>query len=166
MKILYFDCFAGISGDMTLAALIDLGIDKDLLVSELKKLNIEGWEIKISDLPKHAIVAKHVDVILFDEASVDKHNHAHGYSHLHFRPNEHVHEHSHEHKGIIGKISSIFHNHDDGDHHKENEHSHPHRNMSDISMIIDESSISERAKELAKRIFMRLAVAEDRKSVV
>ena len=143
MKILYFDCFAGISGDMTLAALIDLGIDKDLLISELKKLNLDGWEIKVSDLPKHAIGAKHVDVILSGEAAVDEHSH------------------SHEHKGIIGKISSVFHHHHDDDHHHDSKgHSHHHRNMSDIAVIIDESDISQGAKTLAKRIFMRLAVAE------
>ena len=41
MKILYFDCFSGISGDMTLGALLDLGIDKDLFLKELSKLNLQ-----------------------------------------------------------------------------------------------------------------------------
>jgi len=118
MKILYFDCFSGISGDMTLAALIDLGVDKDLLIHELQKLNLPGWEIKFSQVTKHGIGAKQIDVIL------DEH------------PHSHHHHHSHE------------------------EHSHVHRTMADIASLIDSSSISEKAKDLAKRIFMRLAIAE------
>lgn len=72
MKILYFDCFSGISGDMTLGALIDLGIDKNLFISELKKLNIEGWSIEFSNLIKNGISANHVEVIL-----EHKHHHEH-----------------------------------------------------------------------------------------
>jgi len=118
MKTLYFDCFSGISGDMTLAALIDLGIDKDLLISELQKLNLAGWKIEFSNVAKHGIGAKQIDVIL----------------------DEHTHHHSH--------------------HHSHKEHSHSHRTMADIALLIDNSSISEKAKDLAKRIFMRLAIAE------
>lgn len=72
MKILYFDCFSGISGDMTLGALLDLGIDKDLFISELKKLNIGGWEIEFSNSIKNGIGANHVEVIL-----EHKHHHEH-----------------------------------------------------------------------------------------
>ena len=56
-KVLYFDCFSGISGDMTLAALIDLGIDKDAFLAEMKKLNVEGFEIKFSRTEKSGIGA-------------------------------------------------------------------------------------------------------------
>ena len=136
MKILYFDCFSGISGDMTLAALLDLGVDKDLLVSELQKLGIDGWEIVVSETSKHGIGAKHIDVVL------EEHNHTHNHGHEH---------HHHEHKGLIGKITGLFHHH---------HHEHHHRNMADIAEIINKSTISERAKDLALRIFMRLAVAE------
>jgi len=48
MKILYFDCFSGISGDMTLAALIDLGLPRETLERELAKLGLKGYELKIS----------------------------------------------------------------------------------------------------------------------
>jgi len=47
MKILYFDCFSGISGDMTLAALIDLGLPRETLEMELAKLGLKGYELKI-----------------------------------------------------------------------------------------------------------------------
>lgn len=72
MKILYFDCFSGISGDMTLGALLDLGIDKDLFISELKKLNVDGWEIEFTTSIKNGISANHVEVIL-----EHKHHHEH-----------------------------------------------------------------------------------------
>jgi uncharacterized protein (TIGR00299 family) protein len=124
MNILYFDCFAGISGDMTLSALIDLGADPERLVGELKKLRLDGWELKLSTVSKHGIGARHVDVIVAENAA-----------------------HGHTHKGL-----HLFHRH--------HAHPHVHRTMADIARLIDESDLSARAGELAKRIFRRLAVAE------
>ncbi|KPK87946.1 MAG: hypothetical protein AMS27_00915 [Bacteroides sp. SM23_62_1] len=46
MTVLYYDCFSGISGDMNLGALIDLGVDPDHLKSELRKLNLEGFKLE------------------------------------------------------------------------------------------------------------------------
>ena len=47
MRTLYFDCFAGISGDMTLGAFIDLGVDKEILIKELDKLKVSGYKIEV-----------------------------------------------------------------------------------------------------------------------
>ena len=47
MKILYYDCFAGISGDMNLGAMLDLGVDQKYLLKELGKLPIDSYKIKI-----------------------------------------------------------------------------------------------------------------------
>ena len=46
MSTLYYDCFAGISGDMHLAALLDLGLDYDELVLELTGLGLEGYGVQ------------------------------------------------------------------------------------------------------------------------
>lgn len=90
MKALYFDCFSGISGDMTLGALIDLGIDKDVFLSELGKLNLAGYEIVIEKKASNEIIGTDVHVILVEEHVSDSHTHSH---HGH----EHSHSHSHSH---------------------------------------------------------------------
>ncbi|WP_162511137.1 nickel insertion protein [Treponema endosymbiont of Eucomonympha sp.] len=46
MKTLHFDCFAGISGDMTLGALVGMGVDQEYLMQELGKLGVSGWELE------------------------------------------------------------------------------------------------------------------------
>ena len=55
MKVAYFDCFSGISGDMILGALIDLGIDGGKFKSELAKLNLSGYEVVIERKEKNGI---------------------------------------------------------------------------------------------------------------
>ena len=64
MKILYYDCFAGISGDMNLAAMIDLGIKPTYLTGELKKLKLEGYDLVVSRDQRHGISGTRVDVQL------------------------------------------------------------------------------------------------------
>ena len=91
MRILYFDCFAGISGDMTLGAFIDLGVDKDMLIRELSKLNISGYKIKVTKKSKNGIVGTDVDVILNDY----KQDHQHKHTHIDEVSSEHNHAHSH-----------------------------------------------------------------------
>jgi pyridinium-3,5-bisthiocarboxylic acid mononucleotide nickel chelatase len=55
MRILIYDCFSGISGDMNLGAMIDLGVDEKLLESELEKLDLPGWKLEISKAQRHGI---------------------------------------------------------------------------------------------------------------
>jgi pyridinium-3,5-bisthiocarboxylic acid mononucleotide nickel chelatase len=62
MKILYYDCFSGISGDMNLGAMIDAGVDPDYLINELKKLKLEGWELKVEKDQRHGISGTKVTV--------------------------------------------------------------------------------------------------------
>ena len=67
MRTLYLDCTSGISGDMTLGALLDLGIDKEYFINELKKLNVGGYQIVIRKIHKHGIEMIDVDVIIDSE---------------------------------------------------------------------------------------------------
>jgi uncharacterized protein (TIGR00299 family) protein len=67
MKIAYFDCFSGISGDMTLGALVDAGCAADHLRAELEKLNVPGWQLKIEKVWKNGMAATHVKVIAEDQ---------------------------------------------------------------------------------------------------
>jgi pyridinium-3,5-bisthiocarboxylic acid mononucleotide nickel chelatase len=62
MKIISYDCFSGISGDMNLGAMIDLGIDKTHLINELNKLNLKGWELVVEKDQRHGISGTKVTV--------------------------------------------------------------------------------------------------------
>ena len=135
MKTLYFDCSSGISGNMTLGALLEILGDEDYLLNELDKLNIDGYKIEISKKVKNEITGTYVDVILDHE---DNHEHDHSHNHSN---NEHGHEHESEH---------------------EHHHHHEHRNLNDINKIIDESKLDDKVKDLAKRIFLRVAKAESK----
>lgn len=147
-RILYFDCFAGISGDMSIGALIDLGLDPSAVVKEIQKLGVKGYDIEIRKTSRCSISGTDVKVTLSGDADcVHKHGGG-GHDHAH----EHIHEHAHVHGD-----TDQSHAHDSG-------HSHHHggeeRNLADISQIIRASGISERAKELSVAIFTEIAKAE------
>jgi pyridinium-3,5-bisthiocarboxylic acid mononucleotide nickel chelatase len=91
-EILYYDCFAGISGDMNLAALIDLGVDTKYLLGELKKLEIDEFEVKYQKDIKRGISGTRVDVI------IKEHHHEHPHEH-----NHHNHNSFKEIRNLIGK---------------------------------------------------------------
>ncbi|MBM7870608.1 uncharacterized protein (TIGR00299 family) protein [Clostridium pascui] len=78
MNILYYDCFSGISGDMNLAAMMDLGVPKEYLVEELKKLDInDEYELNITKEIKNGILGTKVNVDLRPHHHHDEHNHHH-----------------------------------------------------------------------------------------
>lgn len=144
MKTLYFDCSSGISGNMTLGALLEIVSDNDYLINELKKLNVDGYKIEISKKVKNGITGTYVDVIL--EHEHEEHDHEE-YENSREHESDIEHEHSHE-----------EHEHD----HTHEHHHHEHRNLYDIEKIIDNSDIDIKSKELAKRIFMRVVKAESK----
>jgi len=87
MITLYFDCFSGISGDMTIGALLDLGLDFEYLKTELKKLPVEGYELKASRVVRSSLSAMKFDVLM--EGSDDHHHHGHhGHAHFHRKASE------------------------------------------------------------------------------
>lgn len=138
MKVLYFDCFSGISGDMTLGALIDLGIDKDIFKSELDKLNLAGYNIVIQKKIKNGITGTDVHVLINEE-----------YEHLQEKIKSHEHE-GHDHN----------HHHGITTEHAVHTHSHCERNLNNIEELIDTSDLNQKVKEFSKTVFREIAKAE------
>jgi pyridinium-3,5-bisthiocarboxylic acid mononucleotide nickel chelatase len=146
MKLAYFDCFSGISGDMTLGALIAAGADVEALRAGLATLGLSGWELRVRPVTRHGIAATDVEVRVEDEHAHGGHGHDHEHSH---GTHDHSHRHSH---GAHG--------------HSHEEHAdpspQPHRHLSDIRALITGSRLPEVVKARALAIFQRLAEAEAR----
>jgi len=79
-KVLYFDCFAGISGDMTVGALIDLGADEKELLQSLDSLHLHGYRIEIKKSLKNGISGTDFNVIIEEDHSHHSHHHHHNHS--------------------------------------------------------------------------------------
>ena len=141
-KTLYLECESGISGDMTVAALLDLGADQQVLEKALAILPVQGFDIRISRVKKSGLDACDFDVVLDKEH--ENHDHDMEYLHGHTYAHNHATEHMHGHD---------VHNHDA-------EYIHEHRSFVDILQIIESSSLTERAKKTATDIFSVLADAE------
>ena len=150
---LYLECYSGISGDMTVAALLDLGADQQVLLEGLESLNLPGYQLKIGRVKKNGIDACDFDVILDEPEHDHDHDHEHHHDHDHEHDHDHDHEHHHEHE---------HEHHHDHEHEHHHHHDHVHRNIGDIFAIIDQSKISDRAKQTAKDIFRIIAAAESK----
>lgn len=149
MKILYYDCFAGISGDMNLAAMIDLGVEPEYLRAELGRLGLDHeFELRVSPGSRSGIHGTQVDVVLINgEAHQHGHEHAladtreghaHAHHHEHARDCEgsshghgHAHGHGHEHSGSHAEHGSHHgHDHSSGGHGHDHDHAHAHTHES------------------------------------
>jgi len=154
-KNLYLECNAGISGDMTVAALLDLGADENVLRAVLDSIPAKGFDIDIRRVKKAGIDCCDFNVIL-DE---DHENHDHDMEYLH--GHEHKHEdtgHDHEHKH---EDTGHDHEHQHEDTERDHEHHHhEHRSMSEIRQILADTQMTERAGRIALKIFEILAEAE------
>lgn len=165
-SILYLECNSGISGDMTVAALLDLGADRQILLDALSSLPLTGYSIEIKDVYKSGIRACDFNVILdHDNHDHDMdylHGHAHNmtdehdHTHSHNLSDEHGHIHRHDHSMTVGDV----HGHDTDESQHIHHHHHDARNLNDITKIIQTGQLSSGAKDLALKIFQILAEAE------
>lgn len=96
MNSLYFECYSGISGDMAVASLLDLGADERGLLAVLDSIDAHGFKIKISRVQKSGIDCCDFDVIL----DAEHENHDHDMDYLYGDKVEHHHDHHHENRGF------------------------------------------------------------------
>lgn len=162
-KTLYLECYSGISGDMTVAALLDLGADREVLEKTLGSLGVDGFRTEITRVKKSGLDACDFAVIL-DEAHenhdhdmeylhghlYERHGHDHGEHHEHSHSEHNEHHHGAEHHHV--------HEHRHGE--EPHAHHHEHRGMKEIREILLSSSMTDRAKEIALSVFEILAAAE------
>lgn len=137
MKTLYLDIFSGISGDMFVGALMDLGVDAHRFEHELEKLPLDGYHLHVSRQQKSGIAGTKFDVHLSGDHDHDNHHdHGHG-GHSHHHEHGHSHGHEHEHH-----------------HHDEN------RTFGEIKQLISKSALSDWVKKKSIAVFQRIADAE------
>ena len=159
MRVLYFDCFSGISGDMTVGALCDLGVKPSAFEWELDKLEIGDyhahWERK---------VRQHIEGVKFSIHEGKTHSHG---------QDEEEHGHDHHEQEAHEESGHHDHGHDEHhDHHHHHHHDHPHthhpgeehhhhgRGFREIRELIEKSELSAFVKKHAVGIFERIAKAE------
>ena len=168
MKTLFLDCFSGISGDMTVGALVDLGVKPSTLEWELSKLDlgdfhmhfareqrqqIEGVKFGIHEGATHTHAQ---DEPAHEHQHCCGHDHDHDHGPAHHEPAEPDHSHAHEHA----------HDHDQGTEVHDHDHDHEHhhhahgRSHGQIRALIEASELSPFVKKHALGIFQRIAVAE------
>ena len=141
MKIAYFDCFSGISGDMILGALVDAGLDPALLLAELDKLNLDHVNVSFESTSRKAIVATHARVEaleVFD--GHPRHQQPQGRAHAAVSDTADSHLVLHP----PNASSKIL----------------PHRHLNDILQILHNSGLHPADSGAATDIFRRLAQAE------
>lgn len=157
-KSLYLECNAGISGDMTVGALLDLGADETVLREVLDSIPAKGFDIDIRRVKKAGIECCDFNVILDEEH--ENHDHDMEYLHCH----EHHHEDTQHDEDNEHHHEDTQHDEDNEHHHEDDQHDHghhhEHRSMSEIRQILADTQMTEEARKTALRIFEILAEAE------
>ncbi|OUQ65637.1 TIGR00299 family protein [Eubacterium sp. An11] len=132
-NILYLECNSGISGDMTVAALLDLGASEEVLMKALDSIPADGFSVEVTRVKKTGIDC--CDFAVFLDAEHENHDHdmeylhGHPHEHLHVEGHEHPHEHPHGeghehlHEHYHGGEHEHIHEHYHGEEH---EHIHEH----------------------------------------
>lgn len=152
-KVIYFDCYMGISGDMVLGACLDLGVDEAQLKEELKKLHIDGFDLSVKRVLKNGFTGTDVTVISPESGEAVDHMHHHEHAHHHEHTHEDGHTHSHSHTHEHGHTHEHEHMH-------EHTHEHSHRTLHEIRGMIMDSDLDDAVKEMAVNIFQVIAEAE------
>jgi uncharacterized protein (TIGR00299 family) protein len=179
MRILYLDCFSGISGDMTVGALTDLGITPSTFEWELSKLELGDCHLHFERQTRAGISGVKFDVhsgATHDASQERHHDHEH-HDHEHHDHEHHDHEH-HDHEHHDHEHHDHEHHdhehHDHGYHHHEHHHhehqrldhlgkqSRPSRSFSEIRALIAGSELSNFVKQHATSIFQRIGKAESK----
>lgn len=153
MTTLYLDVFSGISGDMLIGALLDLGVEFRTLERALRRLGLDGYHLHAGRRQKSGIEGIKFDVHLDSEPCGADHDHPHDHAHDHPHPHSHSHskDHPHEHAPESEAEVSEAHFHVHGD---------AQRDFKAIRHLIESSSLSDWVKEKSVAVFRRIAVAE------
>jgi uncharacterized protein (TIGR00299 family) protein len=153
MRVAYLECFSGISGDMFLGALLEVGVSEELLRKTVAALNI-GAELRVSRVDRSGISSTKVDVVA-DGPTAESTQHHHAHDHHHDKDHDHSHAHDDDH----GHAHHHSHSHDAPDVHHASTHPHG-RSLSVIRNIIRKVDIPEPARKTAIRAFELLGEAE------
>ncbi len=165
MKTLYLDIFSGISGDMFIGAMLDLGADADQLTKQLEKLKLDGYHLHVARQRKASIEGVKFDVHLSHE---HEHSHGHGHEHGHdHHPHAHGPAHGHEHPLHEPPTPPPDLEYDPErtdyvDFETEHLHHTDSRNFEEIKKLIRKSKLSAWVKQKAVAVFQRIAEAEGR----
>ena len=154
-KLLYLECKSGISGDMTVGALLDLGADQQVLRKALASLPLTGYTVEISRVKKAGLDC--CDFLVKLDAEHENHDHDMDYLYGFAKNQAEIPE------GEDRQHGHHVHHHDHG--HLENggephHHHHAHRGLKEVLDILAQGDLTEGAHALAVKIFTILGEAE------
>lgn len=136
-RVAWFNCQAGIAGDMALAALVDAGADPAFVADTVAALGVDGYALHFERVQRCGVGATKANVVVADLHAHD-HDHSHDHADGHDAP-------SHD---------------DDGHDHDHGGHAHPHRPARDVLALIDAAPLPPRVAARARAVFLRLATVE------
>jgi uncharacterized protein (DUF111 family) len=157
MRIAYLECFAGISGDMLLGALVDAGVPFERLEEAVSALDV-GARLARRKVLRGGLTGTKVDVLVGDELADGSETHGdagHAHEHTHEDGSKHSHTHEHDH----AHHDHAEHGHDEHVHKTASAHA-PHRHLASILQIIRAAKLTDTVKERACRAFQLLGEAE------
>jgi pyridinium-3,5-bisthiocarboxylic acid mononucleotide nickel chelatase len=152
-RLLYLDCFSGISGDMVLGALIDAGLPLQDLTRALGSLAMAGCDVGATRVLRAGLSATRFVAHENHESPVASHHSAE-----HQAPGARAAQ-STRHE-TAGTLHDLGHDHDHDHPVRHPGHEHPHRTLPEIFALIDRSALSQAGRDRAKGLFRRLAEAE------